>query len=392
VLLDRQDGPGRQTSFANGGLLTPSMADPWNAPGCWRVLLRSLGRSDSPLQLRLKTLPMYAKWGIGFLRQSRVEAYERNALSNLRLAMHSLRVLDELTQETKVEYGRSACGTLRLFRDEVSLAVAATRAERTSVEGLKYRRLSMWDTVKLEPELASVADEFKGAIHYLGDEIGDAYRFCLGLAAHAQTQGVEFRFETEISGLEIESRRLRALVAGRERVVADQYVFAAGSWTSPLLRRSGMRIPVKPVKGYSVTFDQYGTPPLTMPVIDDGLHAALVPLERAVRVAGTAEFAGFDCTLRPERVRNLVNLAYQVLPRARLDTSSAKPWCGLRPMSVDGVPIIGATPIDNLFINTGHGHLGWTMAAGSGSLLAELMVGRRPRIDPTPYRLERFAT
>jgi len=187
--------------------------------------------------------------------------------------------------------------------------------------------------------------------------------------------------------------------SGPERLVADGYVIAAGSYSTALLRPLGIRLAVRPAKGYSVTFDAPQTTgadrtpssALKVPIVDDDMHAAVVPVGGAIRVAGTAEFAGFDLTLRPERVKNLTQLVQQILPRAGLDPDTAKPWCGLRPMSADGVPIIGPTPISNLWVNTGHGHLGWTMAAGSGELLADLMSEASPAIDPAPYDLKRFA-
>jgi D-amino-acid dehydrogenase len=182
-----------------------------------------------------------------------------------------------------------------------------------------------------------------------------------------------------------------AVVCGRERFVADRYIVAAGSYSTPLLRRAGVHLPVRPVKGYSVTFDGHrGRPSLTIPVIDDHLHAAVVPLEDAIRVAGTAEFGGYDRTPNPGRIRNLVDLLRKVLPQAQFDTAAAKPWCGLRAMSADGVPIIGPTSVSNLLVNSGHGHLGWTMAAGSAQLLADLTCGDCPSINPAPFGLARF--
>jgi D-amino-acid dehydrogenase len=391
TVVDREVGPGRETSFANGALLTPSMADPWNAPGSWRVLLGSLVRSDSPMQMRLRTLPALAGWGVKFLRNSRAHAFERNALSNLRLARYSLQVMEALGQLIDVEYGRKTQGTLRVFRDQTTLGRASKAANRLLSEGLNFRRLSTGETVELEPALAPIANQLAGAIHYESDETGDAYRFCVGLAEHAQKEGVEFRFGTAVSSLEMRSDRVMAAVSEAERFVADRYIVAAGSWSTPLLRPIGIHLPVQPAKGYSVTFDDsQRRPSLSIPVSDDQLHAAVVPLEGAIRVAGTAEFAGYDRTVNADRIRNLLGLLREVLPRAQFDPLTARPWCGLRAMSADGVPIIGPTPVANLLVNTGHGHLGWTMAAASARLLADLICGGSPCIDPAPFALARF--
>jgi D-amino-acid dehydrogenase len=391
TVIEREQGPARETSFANAALLTPSMAGPWNAPGCWRVLLASLGRSDSAMQLRLKALPGLTSWGVTFLRNSRTATFERNMLSNLRLAQDSLRLMSSLRQRVHLEYGRAARGTLSIFRDRPALDRAIAAANRLLPAGVTFRSLSREESVELEPGLAPIADQLVGAIHYGNDETGDAYRFCVALAEQARRQGVEFRFRSEVSSLEVRLGRVLAAVSERERLVADRYIVAAGSYSTPLLRRSGVHLPVRPVKGYSVTFDcPTEQDLLRIPVVDDELHAVVVPLNGVTRVAGTAEFAGFDRTLNPARVRNLVGLLRKLLPQAHFDPATARPWCGLRAMSADGVPLIGFTAVDNLLVNTGHGHLGWTMAAGSAQLLADLVSGEVPSVDPAPYDPRRF--
>ena len=391
TVIDRKEGPGRETSFANGALLTPSMSDPWNAPGSWRVLLASLGRSDAAMQLRLRALPGLAGWGFTFLRNSRVATFERNALSNLRLAQYSLTLMQTLRQQTRINYGR-ATGSLRIFRDPTSLDHASALANRLSSEGLAFRRLSTAEAIELEPVLAPIANHVSGALHYAADETGDAYRFCVALADHARQQGVEFRFRTEVTSLELRSGQVMAAVSRRERFAADRYVVAAGSYSTPLLRRVGVRLPVRPVKGYSVTIERSSSENLQrIPILDDQLHAVVVPLEGgAIRIAGTAEFTGYDLALSPARIHNLLGLLKEVLPRATFDPGTARPWCGLRAMSADGVPIIGPTRISNLFVNTGHGHLGWTLAAGSAQLLTDLICGDSPSVDAALYAPARF--
>jgi D-amino-acid dehydrogenase len=390
TVIERQEGPGRETSFANGTLLTPSMPEPWNTPGCWRVLLSSLGRTDAPLQLRLRALPSLTGWGLKFLANSKPEAFERNTLSNLRLALYSRQLLASLRRETNIHYGAAARGSLRVFRSAEAMSKTLAAAERLAADGLIFRRLSRSETVELEPALAPIAEELTGAIHYGDDESGDAYHFCVALADYLRARGVTFSLGTSVSMFEV---RLGCVAAARctgQRFTGEHYVIAAGSYSAPLLRPLGIHLPVRPAKGYSVTF-QASQHALGIPIVDDDMHAAVVPVGAAIRVAGTAEFAGFDLMLRPDRVRNLTNLAQQLLPQAQLDAATARPWCGLRPMSPDGVPIIGATPIPNLWVNTGHGHLGWTMAAGSGDLLAKLMSGESAAIDPAPYSPRRFA-
>lgn len=390
TVLDRQPGLGLETSFANGALLTPSMSDPWNAPGCWRVLLSSLGKPDAAMQLRIKALPSLIGWGIGFLKNSRRTVFERSTSANLRLGLYSLQVMHALREQTGIQYAE-ARGSLRFFRNRDALDRAYDAAVRTLSPSLRVRRLSVTETIEVEPALTPIADRLAGAIFYEVDELGDAYKFCAALAARMRADGVEFRFGAEVTSWDMTSGKVTAAVVGNDRVSADRYVVAAGSYSAPLLSKIGIDVPVRPAKGYSITFeDSRDKPSLSIPLVDDLLHAAIVPLEGVLRIVGTAEFAGFDRTTRSDRIRNLQKLLIEVLPQANIDRASAKPWCGLRPMSMDGMPIIGPTSISNVFINTGHGHLGWTMAAGSGRMLADLMCGDAPAIDAAPFNLARF--
>ncbi len=393
TVIERAPGPGRETSFANGSLLTPSMPEPWNSPGCWRALLSSLPRSDAALQLRVRALPSLAGWGISFLRNSSRARFEQSVRRNLRLALHSLDVMASIRAQGELDFGHYARGTLRIFRDAGALGRAAQAAERLSADGLSFRVLSTSQTIAMEPALAPIADQLSGALHYHADETGDAYRFCTGLAEIAARMGVKFRFGTVVTHMEKRSNNVVAVHSEHESFVADQYVVAAGSYTAPLLRSIGIDVPVRPAKGYSITIPvSDGAQSLRTPVLDDDWHAAIVPLQGALRVAGTAEFAGYDLSLNAQRVQNLRALLKQALPRLDVDWTKGHAWCGLRPMSADGVAIIGATPVSNLFLNTGHGPLGWTTAAGSADLLAHLLAGKRPFTDPAPYALARFGS
>jgi len=391
TVLERQDGPAREASFANGALLTPSMADPWNGPGCLRALLGSLLRSDSALQLRLRALPSLAGWGIDFVRCSSPKCLERSALANIRLALHSKIVMTALCASLGTDFGRSARGSLRVFRDRQKFKAACAMAHRRSGNGLPFRALSPAEAVSLEPALQAISGQLSGALHFENDEVGDAYQFSEALTEQAGKAGVCFHFGTEVKGLEVRAGKVLAFTALRERYIADHYVVATGSYSSLLLQRTGISIPVRPAKGYSVTIPEPGLdPPLSVPIVDDDWHAAIVPLGSGIRVAGTAEFAGYDLSLDPARVDNLLNLVRLVLPQVRSDPACAKAWCGLRAMSTDGVPIIGSTPLPNLYINTGHGHLGWTMAAASAELLSDILTGRQPMLKSAPYALARF--
>lgn len=392
TVLERADGPARETSFANGAMLTAGMAEPWNGPGSWMELLTSPFRSDAALKLRPMALPSLLSWGIAFLRNSGAATFERNALNILKLALYSREAMRLLRQELDIEYGHTARGSLSIFRSRAALERASAVARRRSRAGLRFRRLSNGEIPELEPALAPIADQLAGAIHYESDETGDAYRFCEALAQKTQRLGARFQFGTEVSTLEVEAGRVVAATSGQGRLVADQYLMAAGSYSTPLLRQAGVQLPVRPAKGYSVTFeDSRDRPSLRVPIIDSELHAVAVPLEGAVRLAGIAEFAGYDLSIDAARISSLRKLLPAVLPRARFDFTTARQWCGLRPSSPDGVAIIGPTRIPNLWVNCGHGHLGWTTAAGSAKLLTSLLSGDVPQVDPAPYALARFA-
>jgi D-amino-acid dehydrogenase len=391
TVLERQPGPALETSFANGALLTPSMSDPWNAPGVWRALLTSLGREDAALQLRLRAIPSMMGWGVRFLRHSRRDRFECNTLSNLRLALYSLEIMRSWQTEVPIEYAHSTRGALRVFRDESAWEQAVAVAQRLSATGLRFQRLSQAEAVATEPALSATADQLAGAIHYTTDETGDAYQYCAGIVRELQRRGVTLTFGTEVTALELTRGRIGAVQTRRGRFFADCYLVAAGVHSAPLLQTVGIEIPLCPVKGYSITFNRPGHAVMpAIPIIDDQLHAGVVPIAQAIRVVGTAEFAGFDLRLNPARIENLLGFLRKILPQASWDGAGGTSWCGLRPMSADGVPIVGPTPISNLWINAGHGHLGWTLAAGSAQLLADRMTNRPPEVDPQPFSLARF--
>ena len=389
IVVDRQSGAAEEASFANGSLLTPGMPHPWNTPGCWHELLGSLARSDSALKLRWQALPSLLGWGLNFLRESAPDRFEKHAIANLRLALYSVGVMESIRTDTSVHYDQSALGSLRIFRERRALERARESAERLSAYGLRYRELTTANAVELEPGLMPIGSELYGAIHYQDDEVGNARSFSLQLKSHTERCGARYLFRTQVAALWQEGDKVT--IASREgtRESCDACIVAAGSYTSRILAGLGIEVPVRPIKGYSVTFAaRHDDALLSIPILDDDFHAAVVPLPGSVRVAGTAEFAGYNTSLDMARVRNLTTLLGNVLPRVPLENGNA--WCGLRSVSSDGVPIIGATPLRGVFVNTGHGHLGWTMAAGSAELMADVLEGKKPVLERSDYALERF--
>lgn len=394
TVVEREAQVACGASHANGGMLTPSMADPWNAPGVWRVMLHSLGHADAPLLLRPRAMPSLLTWGLRFLRASTARRYVENTARNLRLAAYSVSGMDALRREETLEYQAATRGTLKIYRDRAAFDAGLLKVQACAHPRVEVRALDARQAIALEPGLADIEDSLAGALHFPGDEAGDARLFTGALRAAAERHGARFAYGTAAMRI-IADTKVRALGTAAGDLAADAIVVAAGARSPALLRSVGIRLPVAPVKGYSLTCEPAARgvqPPLAIPIVDDALHAAVTPLGDRIRIAGTAEFAGFDLHLPAPRIDNLRRLLRAILPRHadRLLAGTVSPWAGLRPMSADGVPCIGACGPAGLYVNTGHGHLGWTMADGSARMLADLVDGRPPALAAGDYSPRRF--
>jgi len=395
-LLERHAAPALGASHANGCMLTPSMADPWNAPGVWRDLLRWAGRADAPMLLRWRAIPGLAGWGLRFLANSSSARFHANTARNLRLAAYSVAGMAALRGAEQLDYGAGTLGTLKLYRNQRAFDAGLLKVKALPAELVEVRPLDAAGVVALEPGLADISDRIAGGLHFPRDEWGDARRFTELLCAAAERRGARLLLGTGILGLESDGSRVQGVRTGGGIMAADAVVVTAGVDATHLLRGAARRLPIAPVKGYSITFTPHDggmTAPLRLPVVDDGLHAAATPLGASLRVAGTAEFVGPDATMAPERLENLKGLVRAMLPRHadHLLAGRVDPWAGLRPMCADGVPCIGPVGPLGLFVNAGHGHLGWTMADGSARLLADLVDGREPELDAADYSPRRFS-
>lgn len=390
TVVDRQPGAALETSFANGGLVTPSMSDPWAAPGAPKLILTQLGREHAPLLLRLSALPGMLGWGLQFLRNCAPGRWRANTETVLRLAAYSRAVLDEVTAATGIDYDRNERGNLRVYRDAASLAEAAKSAALYRSLGQPVDVLDRAACIALEPSLAPVASQLAGGVHYIGDRSGDCLRFTQALAERAARLGVEFRYGAAITGFEVDGGRLRSVATDKGRIEGETFVMACGSYSAPLGRRLGLRVPVRPVKGYSATLPVGGwNNAPAMPVVDYHHKIAVTPLGARLRLAGTAEFAGFDTAPNPRRAAMLLE-AFEGLFPHHPKSVAPQHWQGLRPMCPDGRPIIGGTRYPNLYLNTGHGPLGWTLSCGSAKSLADLIVGQTPAVDLAGFSLSRF--
>lgn len=393
TVVDRAAAPADETSQANGALLHASHAEPWNAPGVLWDLLRWIGREDSPLLLRPIRIPQMAGWGLRFLRYSRRHHFDRSTRINAQLAVYSLQMIRELRRSTGIQYDDAQQGIIKIFRDQASLDKALYASRLMDEMGVRYSVLDARGTVALEPAFRDIEHELSGSIHYPDDESGDARLFTLRLADLARQSGVRFLMETEVRRLLRDGSRIIALDTSQGSIEADTYVLAAGSYSPLLARQVGLKLPIYPVKGYSVTVPRgnwSGSP--AIPLIDDANKVVLTVLGERLRMAGTAEFAGYDLWLNRARAEGVLNQVLKSFPslEAHVDREALSPWCGLRPVSADGVPILGSTPLDNLYLNCGVGHLGWTFACGLASLLADHISGTPPALRLEPLSLDRF--
>lgn len=393
TVLDAREGPALETSFANAGALTPSEPEPWNAPGVHWQLLASLGDPHAAMKLRLKPLPGLVGWGLRFLRNSTRSRYEAAARANYQLSRYSLRRVQDLRDTLGLEFDNLRSGTLKVCRDARALEETARAADSLRDAGLNYRLLDRAETIALEPQLAGIGDALAGAVHYPDDESGDAHQFTTALAAAAETAGVEFEWNTKVAGLIDRGGHIVGVRTATEDIEVDAVVVAAGHAAWRLLAPLGLHLPVRPVKGYSLTLDMSGINDAPrVPVVDEALHAIVTPMGDRLRVAGTAEIAGEDDSLNPQRLDNLRQLLCGIYPElgARLLERPSTPWAGLRPMSADGRPLIGETRARGLWLTTGHGHLGWTQSLGSAELLASLMSDDEAPVEPAAFSASRF--
>ena len=390
TVVDRQPGPALETSYANAGQISPGYASPWAAPGIPLKALKWLFTAHAPLSIKPGLDPTQYLWMLQLLRNCTTARYAVNKSRMVRLAEYSRDCLDELRVETGIDYEGRQLGTVQLFRTQSQLDGAAKDIEVLQRYGVPYELLDREGIARVEPALASVAGRLSGALRLPNDQTGDCELFTRRLQELAAQAGVEFRFGQDIKGLEHDGSRVTGVrVAGRiER--ADRYVLALGSYTPQWLAPLGMRLPVYPLKGYSLTL------PITQPalaptstILDETYKVAITRFDQRIRVGGMAEVMGFDLSLPPRRRKTLEKVVNDLYPQGG-DLSRAEFWTGLRPATPDGTPVVGGTRYGNLFLNTGHGTLGWTMACGSGRYLADVMASRTPQISGEGLDISRY--
>ncbi len=382
TVLDRQPAAGQETSFANGGQISVSHAEPWANPHAPLRALAWMGREDAPLLFRLRWDPALFGWGLRFLRECTPARTRGNMRDIVSLALYSRGQLQALRAETGIEYDHLERGILHVYTDAREFASATAVAAVLRGFGCERQTVDADRCVAIEPALAAARPLLVGGDYTADDESGDALRFTQNLAALCAANGVVFRYGNVIEKLEAAGGKVAGVVVksarGNERLSADAYVAALGSYTPPLLRPLGIHLPVYPAKGYSATLPLGETSVApTVSLTDDGHKLVFSRLGQRLRIAGTAEFNGYNTGLNDVRCRALMRRANELFPDLR-PAGDPVFWAGLRPATPSNVPFIGRSSVGNLYLNTGHGTLGWTMACGSGRALADIVGGKPP--------------
>ncbi|MFB2566174.1 D-amino acid dehydrogenase [Rhizobium sp. IMFF44] len=390
TVIDRQQGPALETSFANAGEVSFGYCSPWAAPGIPMKAIKWLFMHHAPLILRPKVDGAMLSWLVKMLSNCTSERYAINKSRMLRLADYSRISLAQLREETGIAYDERMQGTLQLFRTHAQLDASAKDVKALAADGIPYEVLDPDGCIRVEPALRHVRSKIVGGLLTPKDETGDCFKFTNALAAKAIELGVKFQYGTMIKGLDVEGNQVRGVMTDRGRVDADAVVVALGSYSPLLLKPLDISLSVYPVKGYSLTIpitDASRAPEST--VMDETYKIAITRLGDRIRVGGMAEISGYTNDLGLARRQTLEHSVTDLFPGG--DVAKASFWSGLRPMTPDGTPVIGPTKIKGLFLNTGHGTLGWTMSSGSARVISDLVSGRKPDIDATDLAISRYA-
>ena len=390
TVVDRQSGPALETSYANAGEVSPGYSAPWAGPGVPLKAIQWMLMQHSPLVIWPMLDPAMWRWGASMLRNCTEARYTLNKGRMVRLAEYSRDCLRQLRVDTGIRYDERSQGTLQLFRTHKQFDGTGKDIEILKQYGVPYQLLDRAGFIAVEPALAHVQEKFVGALRLPGDETGDCFKFTQNLAGLAVALGARFRYGVHIQGISSDSARITGVTTDQGRFTADAYLVALGSYSSLMLRPIGIRLPVYPVKGYSITVpidDAARAPEST--IMDETHKVAVTRLGDRIRVGGTAELAGYSLALREARRGTLNHVLTDLFPGAG-DVARGEFWTGLRPMTPDGTPVVGGSPYPNLYLATGHGTLGWTMAAGTGRVMADLMSGKPTGISLDGLTVDRY--
>ncbi|MBV6550735.1 D-amino acid dehydrogenase [Acinetobacter soli] len=391
TVLDRQAGPAEETSFGNAGQISPGYSTPWAAPGIPFKAVKWMFQHHAPLAINIDGSMWQLQWMAQMLKNCNPASYTTNKERMMRVAEYSRDCLKALRETTGIEYENRAKGTLQVFRSEAQLEAVERDIQVLEECGVGYALLNREGLAQVEPALAHAQDKLVGGLHLPNDETGDCYLFTNALANKAKALGVDFQFNQQVEGLVVEGDSIKGVRVNGQTLTADRYVLAFGSYSRDFLKPLELNLPVYPVKGYSLTI------PIVQPefapqstVLDETYKIAITRFDQRIRVGGMAELSGFNLGLNQDRRATLEMVTQDLFPGGNMAEASF--WTGLRPMTPDSTPIIGATRFKNLFLNTGHGTLGWTMACGSGKLISDIVLNHQTDISTEGLSLQRYSS
>ena len=378
-IIERQPQVAMETSFANGGQLSYSHAEPWASPAVLPKIVKWAFKENSPLVLSAKSLtPEMMAWGLKFLGQCTTAKARENTLNILRLALYSRQIMTEMRQQTTIDFNFLPNGILHFFTDQKLLDGAIRQAAFQADYGAPYTPLNARQCIEKEPALAGLESQLVGGVFHAEDESGDIHYFTKALAA--QLKNTQFYYDTQVVSLEREGRKIRAVRTNKNRIEANRFIVSLGSFSQKFLQPLGIRTNIYPMKGYSISVPINGKKAPNLSLTDQGSKIVYSRLGNILRAAGTAEFAGHDMTVTPKRIEHMKSEMQRVFGDCG-DFDKATGWACLRPQTPSGAPVLGNTPYDNLYLNTGHGTLGWTLGAGSAKIVADIIEGKTPAIS-----------
>ncbi len=390
TVIDRQHASAQETSFANGGQISACHATPWANANTPKQIIKWLGREEAPLLVRMRFDPQLFAWGLRFLRNCTDERAKINLEKALRVALYSRECLRTLRDDLGLDYDHSERGILHICRDAREMASVATATEQMQQFGLNRKTVTADECYEIEPTLRQSNAPIVGGSYTPDDESGDARKFTELLTEHCVAKGATFKFNTAIKALKKDNGKIVSVQTDQGEIAADAFLVCLGSYSPLLVKPLGIDLPIYPCKGYSISIDTtgYNGAPQTA-LIDDSVKMVYSRLGQQLRVAGTAELDGYNLRMSPKRKQLIVDKALELFPNSG-DKSKIAFWSGLRPVTPDSAPILGGTKYGNLFVNTGHGTLGWTMSCGSAKAMADLISNQEPDIPLTGLGIERF--
>ena len=392
LILERDADVASSASFANAGMLTPSQSMPWNSSSDILQILYGFGKKDSPMSMNTRALPSLFLWGLKFLWNSTPKKFDSITKNLFELGTYSKDLTKDFREKFNLPYDESDAGTIKIYRSQDNLDKAISLQDRIFEGQKNLELLNTKQLIEKEPQLKEIENQLVGGMYFPDDEIGDAHKFCKNLEDLVRNNGGRILTNTKINKVLVNKGKVNCIVTDRAILQTDRVVICAGSWSRDLLKNLRINLPVRPVKGYSLTYETVGlNNKPNYAIVDESIHTAITPFEHRIRVAGTAEFVGFEDQIHPKRINYLNNMLESVYPNLfkQIDLNEGKIWHGFRPMSADGLPFIGKTKIEGLFVNCGQGHLGWTLAMGSANLLADEVQNCKSEIDINPYLARR---